>query len=204
MPHESAQAETAAPLTLSSTQIAVAAAGFVIAIVALKKLFFSFSSDPDENSLFNWNWFGENKAKLLYEECVAADPQNEFEQKHLLRDRVVEVMRRAAKMGEERDSLSKLHKQGLISDRMWESFSKAERDIEVEIYDIKAEAETFAAGYGDRIFQETSGAAKSREFQLDEIMQELKRRNPDLRIPNTKEGKEAFARRFLAEQRAKK
>lgn len=94
----------------------------------------------------DWDWFGPNKAKIQYQECLVNTPENTGDLKKLLRERALEIVRRIRKVEEEKEALGKLYKNGSISQTMWESLKRAEKNAQLEIFEIQAEADTFEKG----------------------------------------------------------
>lgn len=91
-------------------------------------------------------WFATNKAAAKYEECLEATPENKTLLSSLLKERSVEAVKRLKLLEEEKESLGKLYKSGSISESMWNSLKNAEKETQLEIYDIQAEAEAFKKG----------------------------------------------------------
>lgn len=94
----------------------------------------------------DWDWFGPNKAKEQYEAYLVNSPDNTVELKKLLRERAFEIIKRLRKLEEEKEALGKLYKNGSISQTMWESLKDAEKETQLEVFEIQAEADTFEKG----------------------------------------------------------
>ena len=129
----------------------LALVGLVLLIRIFRCIFSSKRSSTQSVGLGSeesddWDWFGPNKAKEQYETCLVNSPDNIVELKKLLRERALEIIKRLRKLEEEKEALGKLYKNGSISQTMWESLTDAEKEAQLEVFDIQAEADTFEKG----------------------------------------------------------
>ncbi|KAF9424179.1 translocation protein S66 [Entomortierella beljakovae] len=103
-------------------------------------------------------WFPKNEAHQQYvnllqqEEPEATDAQL---QTALMR-RAIEGVERVLSMREDKPVLAHLVKQGTVGDDIWTEFSVSEKELEQEILDIVAEANTYKNGWGQTILQSAS------------------------------------------------
>lgn len=70
----------------------------------------------------------------------------------LLRRAVADV-RRIFRIREDKTALQALLQKGSIDDELWVNFQAAEKELEAEIVEVVTEANTFAEGWGQFIFQ---------------------------------------------------
>lgn len=120
-------------------------------------------------------WFEVNKEKEAFEQLVEADSDNMEALKTALLKRAMTDVKRIWQLSEEKPSMSQLVKEGAISDEMWNSFKKAEQDLQLEVYDIQAEAEFIKPGWGESIVKEAAQLA-AKERQLTMMVKEQKRK----------------------------
>lgn len=67
-------------------------------------------------------------------------------------------------------ALTNLHSRGLVGDDTMSRFAAAEKELEAEIVDVVAEANTFRPGWGGMIFQtatEMAHAERTREVVMN-------------------------------------
>ena len=69
----------------------------------------------------------------------------------LLRRAIADVYR-AIRFREDRPALQNLLQKGLVGDDLWNSLLAAERELEGEVREVCAEANTFVDGWGSFIF----------------------------------------------------
>jgi translocation protein SEC66 len=104
-------------------------------------------------------WFGGHAERDAYEaaltEAASADPtslsaekEREAEERlrKLLLRRAMTDFRRILQLNTEKESLYNLMRSGAVSEDMWDEFKEAENEMQVEIFDLQAEAETFKQG----------------------------------------------------------
>lgn len=60
---------------------------------------------------------------------------------------------RVVKLREDKPALQNLLQKGSIGDDLWNSLLQAEKELEAEIMEVVAEANTFVEGWGSIIFQ---------------------------------------------------
>ena len=147
-------------------------------------------------------WFGPNRPKEAYQQCLEETPENHAELKKLLFERAREIVRRIRKLREEKEALGKLFKSGSISQTMWDSVKDAEQAAQLEVFEVQAEADTFDAGWGEVILQEAANLMQESDY-LNAQLRELKKRDPSLKIPETEEGKRMLFKRIVQEMKRK-
>ena len=91
-------------------------------------------------------WFADNEAKKLYYEAVQSDPENTKELQMRLMKRAMTTIARLWALSEEKNTLGRLTQSGAVSDDAWVRLRKAEKDLQLEVYDIEAEAESIKKG----------------------------------------------------------
>lgn len=116
-------------------------------------------------------WFGENEEKILYEQLLEKEPSNEEALKKALVRRCMTDVRRLMKLQEERDSVMSLSRSGAISEEMLSNFKLAEKELELELFEVQAEAETFKEGWSQEIVRDSVRLSK-----IEDELVEVKRR----------------------------
>jgi len=89
--------------------------------------------------------------------------------------RAMADVQRVLKIREDKPALQNLLQKGSVGDDLWNSLLAAERELEAEIVEVVAEANTFAEGWGSVIFQ------TAHEMIANEKMRALFERNADIR-----------------------
>lgn len=111
------------------------------------------------------------------EKSPAANPVDlEESLRKLLLRRAMTDLKRAWQLQEEKDSVYKLMRSAAISESMWEEFKEAENALQLEIYDLQAEAETFKPGWGAEILKDAAALVK-RERELQAMKEALDERS---------------------------
>jgi translocation protein SEC66 len=80
-------------------------------------------------------------------------PANDALLKSALLRRAIADVQRVLKIREDKPALQNLLQKGLVGDELWNSLLAAERELEAEILEVMAEANTFVDGWGSVIFQ---------------------------------------------------
>lgn len=101
-------------------------------------------------------WFGKNPDKEAYEELLRTDPDNEEALRKALMRRAITDMRRLMELNDEKESIYNLMRTGAISESMWADFKTAENDLQLELFDVQAEAETFKKDWSQAILKEAA------------------------------------------------
>ncbi|EPQ58352.1 hypothetical protein GLOTRDRAFT_126847 [Gloeophyllum trabeum ATCC 11539] len=83
-------------------------------------------------------------------------PANETLLKAALLRRAVADVQRILKIREDKPALQLLLQKGSVGDDLWNSLLAAEKEMEAEILEVVAEANTFVEGWGQIIFQTAS------------------------------------------------
>ncbi|KAF8636719.1 hypothetical protein AX17_003522 [Amanita inopinata Kibby_2008] len=92
----------------------------------------------------------------------------------LLRRAMADVQR-VLRIREDKPALQNLLQKGSIGDDLWNSLLNAEKELEVEIMEVVAEANSFAEGWGQVIFPSAN------EMLANEKMRAMFERTPELR-----------------------
>ncbi len=140
-------------------------------------------------------WFGPNVEAALYEELLERGEENAEVLKKALFRRTMTDVRRLLKLQEDRDSIMALGRSGAISELVLADFKAAEKELELEIFDVQAEAETFRAGWSQEIIRDAA-----RMLKVEDEMAEARRAKE--REERRKEREAAEAARERAEAAA--
>ena len=85
------------------------------------------------------------------------------------------VVERIKKLREDKPALLTLVQKGAVGDELWNSFLKAEQEIQAEIMEVSAEANTFKEDWGQTILQTASEMIQHQKHkEIPEKMKELK------------------------------
>jgi translocation protein SEC66 len=76
-------------------------------------------------------------------------------------------VRRMMKLQEERDSVMSLSRSGALPEEMLVDFKAAEKELELELFEVQAEAETFKEGWSNEIVRDSARLLKIEEELLD-------------------------------------
>ncbi|KAF9164779.1 translocation protein S66 [Actinomortierella ambigua] len=103
-------------------------------------------------------WFPEHVPRNQY---IALLQQSEPEASEVqltaaLLRRAMEDVVRVLSMREDKQILANLVKQGTLGEDIWTQFTLAEKELEAEVMDVIAEANTFKEGWGQSILQTAS------------------------------------------------
>lgn len=132
-------------------------------------------------------YFGANKERAAYldalkqldrlgdidEEGAAYKEQLELCRKALVR-RAMTCVRRLWKLHADKDSVYALMRAGSIDEHVWQEFKAAEQHLQVEIYDIQAESETFREGWSGNVLREAAELCR-KEDHLNEVLKSTMR-----------------------------
>lgn len=135
-------------------------------------------------------WFGPHREREAYEALVAKFDQQSTPgdskgtdepavsedalRKALLR-RAMTDLRRSWQIRDEHDSMHKLMLSGSISEDMWAEFKEADTAMQLEWFDLQAEAETFRPGWGREIAKDAAGLIR-RENELVAMKEAIEQR----------------------------
>lgn len=144
------------------------------------------------------SWFGENQEKTIYERLLQEDPDNEDVLKRALMRRCITDVRRLMSLQEEHDSVVNLGRAGALSEEMLISFKEAEKELELELFEVQAEAETFKTGWGDDIVRDSM-----RLMKIENEVMEVKRRKEKEDKKKEEDQALSVAQKAKAEQAAK-
>jgi len=95
--------------------------------------------------------------------------------KSALLRRAMENVQRVLRIREDKPALQNLLQKGSIGDDLWNSLLNAEKELEAEIMEVVAEANSFVEGWGQVIFQSAN------EMSANEKMRATFERTPELR-----------------------
>jgi translocation protein SEC66 len=102
-------------------------------------------------------------------------PANDALLKSALVRRAMTDVQRVLQIREDKPALQNLLQKGSIGDDLWNSLLAAEGELEAEIMEVIAEANTFVEGWGTVIFQTAN------EMIANEKMRTLFEQNSDMR-----------------------
>lgn len=156
----------------------------------LKRLYAQYKASKKSKS-----WFGgKHPEREAYEELLKRSPDDEEALRKALMRRAMTDVKRLMSLSEEKESVYSLMRNGALSEDMWSSFKLAESEMQLEMSDLQAEAETFKAGWSNNIIQEAAMLVK-REGELLEIkrrkdLEEKKKRDEEKKALKQKEQEE--------------
>ena len=144
------------------------------------------------------DWFGKHNEREAYEALLRSDPTNEESLRKALLRRAMTDIRRLWNIHEEKDSVYNLMRSGAISEEMWGEFKQSENELNLELYDLQAEAETFKEGWSESILKEAAELVKR-----EEMIGKLKKAR-ELEDKKSKEEKKRLAKQKEHEERTRK
>jgi hypothetical protein len=127
--------------------------GWLIFLVIFKVVYTRYHRQKQNGKK---KWYPQHPEKEAYEELVAKGEENEDLLRKALLRRAMTDIRRVWELQEEKESLHKLTRSGVIPESMWNSYKDADHDMQLEIYDLQAEAETFKPGWSQTILKESA------------------------------------------------
>ncbi|KDQ60692.1 hypothetical protein JAAARDRAFT_190847 [Jaapia argillacea MUCL 33604] len=92
-------------------------------------------------------------------------PANEVLLKAALIRRAMADVQRILRIREDKPALQNLLQKGSIGDDLWNSIVAAEKELEAEIMEVIAEANTFVEGWGQLIFQTATEAVHNEKIR---------------------------------------
>ena len=131
-------------------------AWFIVLLVG-RKIYTAYREKLSKDRKLRW-FGGEHPEKDAYERALADMPEGdddasarEYEEKlrKLLLRRAMTDFKRVLQLNGEKESVFNLMREGAVGEDMWADFKAAESDMQVEIFDLQAEAETFKPGTRD-------------------------------------------------------
>ena len=155
-------------------------------------------------------WYPEHPEKAAYEELISNGEANEEVLRKALLRRAMTDVKRVWELQEEKEALHKLTRSGAIPESMWNSYKDAYHDMQLEIYDLQAEAETFKPGWSQSILKESAQLVqRERELQMlrKQINAEAQVRTADTKISSQEKKalqKELMKVQQLAEKKINK
>jgi len=107
-------------------------------------------------------WFPSHPERDVYISLLQQDPQpSDVLLKAALLRRAVTDVQRILTFREDKAALQTLLTKGSIGDDLWNAFLAAEKELEAEIVEVVAEANSFREGWGQFIFQSASETANN-------------------------------------------
>jgi len=153
--------------------------GWLIFLVIFK---LAYNRYQRKNQANKKKWYPEHPEKDTYEALITKGEENEEVLRKALLRRAMTDVRRVWELQEEKEALHKLTRSGSIPESMWNSYKDADHDMQLEIYDLQAEAETFKPGWSQLILKEAAQLVqRERELQVlrDQINREAMVRAAD-------------------------
>lgn len=137
--------------------------GWLVILVIFK---LAYNRYQHQKQLGKKKWYPVHPEKDAYEELVAKGEENEEILRKALLRRAMTDVRRVWELQEEKEALHKLTRSGSIPESMFNSYKDADHDMQLEIYDLQAEAETFKPGWSQLILKEAAQLVqRERELQ---------------------------------------
>ena len=137
--------------------------GWLVILVIFK---LAYNRYQRQKQLEKKKWYPVHPEKDAYEELVAKGEENEEILRKALLRRAMTDVRRVWELQEEKEALHKLTRSGSIPESMLNSYKDADHDMQLEIYDLQAEAETFKPGWSQSILKEAAQLVqRERELQ---------------------------------------
>nr|CAG8498435.1 6989_t:CDS:2 [Entrophospora candida] len=128
-------------------------------------------------------WFPEHSTRDIYISLLeqTSPPATELQLKAALLRRAMTDVERVKKLREDKPALLTLVQKGAVGDELWNSFVKAEQEIQTEIMEVSAEANTFKDDWGQTIFQTANEMIHHQKHkEIPEKMKELKEKEEKL------------------------
>lgn len=125
-------------------------ASWLLALYVAKRIYSAWHTRRQTARRFKW--FGGHSERDAYETALSASTdqvdEKELEEKlrKLLLRRAMADFRRVLQLNTEKESLFNLMRNGAVSEEMWAEFKEAENEMQLEIFELQAEAETFKQG----------------------------------------------------------
>ncbi|KAG2158398.1 Pre protein translocase subunit Sec66-domain-containing protein [Suillus bovinus] len=127
---------------------------YVGIVVSSLLLFSHFYRKRDAGKLYE-PYFSSHPERDVYVSLLQKTdpPANEALLKAALVRRAMTDVSRVVRLREDKPALQNLLQKGSIGDDLWNSLLQAEKELEAEIVEVVAEANTFVEGWGSIIFQ---------------------------------------------------
>ncbi|KAF0415735.1 Sec62/63 complex, subunit Sec66 [Gigaspora margarita] len=122
-------------------------------------------------------WFPEHTTRDIYVSLLQekSPPPTELQLKSALLRRAMTDVERMLKLGEDRPALVSLVQKGLVGEDLWNSFLKAEQELQQDIMEVTAEADTFKEDWGQTILHTANQMVQhERHKNIREDIRELK------------------------------
>lgn len=132
-------------------------------------------------------WFKTHPEKEAYEALLASKPDDEDGLRKALLRRAMTDVKRIVQMQEEKDSLFKLMRAGAVPETIWNDFKDSEQEMQLEMFDLQAEAETFKPGWGQAILTEAAQLVqRERELTMMKARMEASNIASSAAVPSSK------------------
>jgi len=128
---------------------------YLVVLVGSLLLFSRIYRKRVASRLANDPWFPSHPERDTYVTLLQQSDPSASEQllKAALLRRAVADVHRIIRIREDKAALNNLLQKGSISDELWTKFLATEKELEAEIVDVVAEANSFREGWGQIIFQ---------------------------------------------------
>lgn len=143
--------------------------GWLVILIVLK---LTYNHYQKKKQLNKKKWYPNHPEKEAYEELITKGEENEEVLRKALLRRAMTDIKRVWELQEEKEALHKLTRSGAIPESMWNSYKDADHDMQLEIYDLQAEAETFKPGWSQGILKEAAQLVQ-RERELQMLRQQI-------------------------------
>ncbi|CAG8584067.1 12832_t:CDS:2 [Acaulospora morrowiae] len=124
-------------------------------------------------------WFPEHTTRDIYLSLLQQDSPaaTELQLKAALLRRAMTDVERVLKLREDRPALLTLVQKGAVGDDLWSSFLEAEQEIQNDIMEVTAEADTFKENWGQTIFSTANEMVQHEKHKkINDQMKELRER----------------------------
>jgi len=123
-------------------------------------------------------WFGPHTSRNIYLSLLHLETEPKIPDsvlKAALLRRATEDIHRIMSIRSQKQALSGLLQRGSVGDDLWQRFQRAEKEIEEELRDVVNEANAFAPGWGQAIFQTANEIANNTMLRkrLDELQGQM-------------------------------
>lgn len=140
---------------------------FIVLVLYLFKRY--YNSGKGKNGPESENWLGRHAEKEEYQRLCQLDSTDDDTLRKALMKRVMADVRRMWKLNDERDSVNQLMKNGALSEKIWNAFKQAEKEMEIEFIEVQAEAETFKDGWSQTIIKEAVDFCRLDMFRQQQL-----------------------------------
>lgn len=143
--------------------------GWLIILVVFK---LAYNRYQRQKQVSKKKWYPTHPEKEAYEALITNGEENEEVLRKALLRRAMTDVKRVWELQEEKEALHKLTRSGAIPESMLNSYKDADHDMQLEIFDLQAEAETFKPGWSQTILKESAQLVQ-RERELHMLRQQI-------------------------------